>query len=114
MSSGLRQLTAATAAGVGLALVAGVVVAAVARESEQPEASGEPTSGPARPQRRVFAVSRGDPVDVDLPLGESAERCIATSGGPYLSSRFCDPPTGLQPGGVYTVTPLLWRVTHHS
>ena len=102
-SRGARVSAAALAALGGLALVAGAVVLAVARESGESDTSGESTSDPVRPQGRLFAVSRGDPVNVDLLRGENAGRCIAISGDPYLSLSLCDPLTSGASRGAYAV-----------
>ena len=102
MSNRRTQVTAVVALG-GLALVAVVGALALARKSEQSDAGVASTSNPVRSQIRAFAVHRGDPVNVDLLPGNDAQRCLAISGDPYLSSTLCEPPTSESSRGVYTV-----------
>ena len=102
MSDRRTQVTAVVAVG-GLALVAVVGALAVARDAEQSDTGGGSTSNPVRSQIRAFAVRRGDPVNVDLLPGDDAQRCLAISGDPYLSSTLCEPPTSESTRGVYTV-----------
>lgn len=98
-----RVTAAVVAAVVGLALVAAVIVVAVTRDSGQADSSRGSTSKPVRSQIRAFAVSRGDPVNVDVTPGDDARRCLAISGDPYLSSALCEPPNAESSRGVYTV-----------
>ncbi len=87
---------------VGAAVLVGITVVArgtggEARVTEQPTAPSTGTPG------RVFAVLRGDPVNVDLRKAKGGKRCIAISGEPYLSSRFCPPLRSIRASGAYTV-----------
>ena len=53
----------------------------------------------------MFAENRGDPVNIDLSPGKNDERCIAISGGTYLSLSFCEPLPPDPSHGPYTVMP---------
>ena len=88
---------------VGLVLVAVVGALAAAQKSEQSRSDGGSTSMPLRSQIRAFAVSRGDPVNVAVLPGDAAQRCLAISGQPYLSSTVCEPAPSESSRGVYTV-----------
>ena len=42
-------------------------------------------------------------MNVDVLLGDNAQRCLAISGDPYLSSTLCEPPPSESSRGVHTV-----------
>jgi hypothetical protein len=92
-----RTLAALLAAG-------GVAAAAIALAlMSGGETQSATTDGPSPvvTQGRIFDVARGDPLNVDL-TGSGPRRCLAVSGEPYLSSRFCFALSSARTTGTFT------------
>jgi hypothetical protein len=96
----MRSLvTAALVVVVGTATVLGATVLARERGAGDPDVREPVPQAPGR----VFAISRGDSVNVDLVRGTPTTRCIAISGSPYLSSRYCPPLDTIRSRKAFTV-----------